>query len=81
MLFNHIFLSVLDIQTLCRVRHVYTVQVVHSAVLRQVVYFHAFDASGSVECLLSSLQSLSGSLQLVNGSVGITQWQPSARQR
>ena len=79
MLFNHIFLSVLDIQTLCRVRHAYTVQVVHSAVLRQVVYLHAFDASGSVECLLSSLQSLSGSLQLVNGSVGISRYSLGSR--
>ena len=71
MLFNHIFLSVLDIQTLCRVRHAYTVQVVHSAVLRQVVYLHAFDASGSVECLLSSLQSLCGSVQVICGSVSL----------
>ena len=70
MLFN-IFLSVLDIQTLCRVRHAYTVQVVHSAVLRQVVYLHAFDASGSVECLLSSLQSLCGSVQVICGSVSL----------
>ena len=71
MLFNHIFLSVLDIQTLCRVRHAYTVQVVHSAVLRQVVYFYAFDASGSVECLLGSLQCLSGSVQVICGSVSL----------